>query len=63
MKFIAKTLGAGVVIAALASAASGSSVMAEPATTDIVDTAVAAGSFKPLAAALTAAALARPLPG
>ncbi len=63
MKFIAKTLGAGVVIAALASAASGSSVMAEPATKDIVDTAVAAGSFKTLAAALTAADLVGTLKG
>ena len=63
MKFIAKTLSAGVVIAALASAASGSSVMAEPATKDIVDTAVAAGSFKTLAAALTAADLVGTLKG
>ena len=63
MKFIAKTLGAGVVIAALAAVASGSSVMAEPATKDIVDTAVAAGSFKTLAAALTAADLVGTLKG
>ena len=63
MKFIAKTLGAGVVIAALASVASGSSVMAEPVTKDIVDTAVAAGSFKTLAAALQAADLVGTLKG
>ena len=63
MTFIAKTLGAGVVIAALAAVASGSSVMAEPATKDIVDTAVAAGSFKTLAAALTAADLVDTLKG
>ena len=63
MKFIAKTLSAGVVIAALASAASVSSVMAEPATKDIVDTAVAAGSFKTLAAALQAADLVGTLQG
>ena len=63
MKFIAKTLGAGVVIAALAAVASGSSVTAEPATKDIVDTAVAAGSFKTLAAALTAADLVGTLKG
>ena len=63
MKFIAKTLGAGVVMAALASAASGSSVMAKPATKDIVDTAVAAGSFNTLAAALKAADLVDTLKG
>ena len=63
MKFIAKNLGAGVVIAALASAASGSSVLAKPATKDIVDTAVAAGSFKTLAAALKAADLVDTLKG
>ncbi len=63
MKFIAKTLGAGVVVAALASAASGASVMAEAATKDIVDTAVAAGSFKTLATALQAAGLVETLKG
>ena len=63
MTFIAKTLSAGVVIAALASAASGSSVKAEAATKDIVDTAVAAGSFKTLAAALQAADLVGTLKG
>ena len=63
MKFITKTLSAGVVLAALASAASGLSVRAEPATKDIVDTAVAAGSFKTLAAALQAADLVGTLKG
>ena len=63
MKFIAKTLSAGVVIAALASAAFGSSLKAEAATKDIVDTAVAAGSFKTLAAALQAADLVGTLKG
>ena len=52
MKFMTKTLYAGSVMALLATAAFGPSVQAEAPTKDIVDTAVAAGSFKTLAAAL-----------
>ncbi len=63
MTFMKKTLSAGSVIAVLAMAAFGASVKAEPATKDIVDTAVAAGSFKTLAAALKAADLVETLKG
>jgi uncharacterized surface protein with fasciclin (FAS1) repeats len=57
MKFLAKTLWVGSVMALLATSWFGSSVKAEAATKDIVDTAVAAGSFTTLAAALPAAGL------
>jgi uncharacterized surface protein with fasciclin (FAS1) repeats len=63
MTFMKKTLRAGSVIALLATAAFGASVKAEPATKDIVDTAVGAGSFKTLAAALQAADLIGTLKG
>ena len=63
MKFLAKTLGAGSVIALLATSSFGTAAKAEAATKDIVDTAVAAGSFKTLAAALQAAGLVETLKG
>ena len=63
MKFLAKTLGAGSLIALLATSSFGTAVKAEAATKDIVDTAVAAGSFKTLAAALQAAGLVETLKG
>jgi uncharacterized surface protein with fasciclin (FAS1) repeats len=63
MKFLAKTLGTGSVIALLATSSFGTAVKAEAATMDIVDTAVAAGSFKTLAAALQAAGLVETLKG
>jgi uncharacterized surface protein with fasciclin (FAS1) repeats len=63
MTFMKKTLSAGSVMAVLALAAFGVSVKAEPATKDIVDTAVGAGSFKTLAAALQAADLIGTLKG
>ncbi len=63
MKFIAKTLSASVVMAALVTASFGASVKTEALSKDIVDTAVAAGSFKTLAAALQAAGLVETLKG
>lgn len=63
MKFIAKTLWVGSVMALLATSSFGTSVKAEAANKDIVDTAVAAGSFKTLAAALQAAGLVETLKG
>jgi len=63
MTFISKTLYAGSVIALLTTAAFTPSVRAQAATKDIVDTAVAAGSFKTLAAALQAADLVDTLKG
>jgi uncharacterized surface protein with fasciclin (FAS1) repeats len=63
MKFMTKTLWVGSVMALLATSSFGTSVKAEAATKDIVDTAVAAGSFKTLAAALQAAGLVETLKG
>jgi len=63
MKFLSKTLWVGSVMALLATSSVGTSVKAEVATKDIVDTAVAAGSFKTLAAALQAAGLVETLKG
>jgi len=63
MKSITKALWTGSVIVALAAAAAGTRANAEAATKDIVDTAVAAGSFKTLAAALQAAGLVETLKG
>jgi uncharacterized surface protein with fasciclin (FAS1) repeats len=63
MTFLTKTLWAGSVMALLATSPLGISVRAEAATKDIVDTAVAAGSFKTLAAALQAAGLVETLKG
>ena len=63
MKFLAKTLRAGSVMALVAMSSFGTSVTAAPATKDIVDTAVAAGTFKTLAAALQAAGLVETLKG
>jgi uncharacterized surface protein with fasciclin (FAS1) repeats len=63
MKTILKTLSAGSAIAVLTMAAFGAQVQAQPATKDIVETAVAAGSFKTLEAALQAAGLVDTLKG
>jgi uncharacterized surface protein with fasciclin (FAS1) repeats len=63
MKLLTKTLCASSMVALLATAAFGTSVKASPDTKDIVDTAVAAGSFKTLAAALQAAGLVDTLKG
>jgi uncharacterized surface protein with fasciclin (FAS1) repeats len=63
MKFLAKTLWVGSVMALVATSSFGTSLKAAPATKDIVDTAVAAGSFKTLAAALQAAGLVETLKG
>lgn len=57
MLFLAKTLWAGTAMAVLASKSYRRCVKAATATKDIVDTAVAVGSFKTLAAALQAAGL------
>lgn len=62
MKFLAKTLCVGSVMALVATSSLGTSVKAQAAK-DIVDTAVAAGSFKTLAAALQAAGLVETLKG
>ena len=62
MKFMTKTLWVGSVMALLATSSFGTSVRAQ-GTRDIVDTAVAAGSFKTLAAALQAAGLVETLKG
>ena len=63
MTFLAKTLRAGSVVTVLATACFATSVTAQAPTKDIVDTAVAAGSFKTLAAALKAAGLVDTLKG
>ena len=63
MKFLAKTLWVGSVMVLVATSSFGATVKAAPATKDIVDTAVAAGSFKTLAAALQAAGLVETLKG
>ena len=63
MTFLAKTLRAGSVVTVLATACFATSVTAQAPTKDIVDTAVAAGSFKTLAAALKAAGLVETLKG
>jgi uncharacterized surface protein with fasciclin (FAS1) repeats len=58
-----KALWAGSVMAVMVAASGGTGVKAETATKDIVETAVAAGSFKTLAAALQAAGLVETLKG
>ncbi len=63
MKFLTKTLSIGSVVALLATSSFGTAVNAQSPTKDIVDTAVAAGSFKTLAAALQAAGLVDTLKG
>ena len=63
MKSISKALWAGSVMAVLVSPSVGTRVKAEAATKDIIDTAVGAGSFKTLAAALQAAGLVETLKG
>ena len=63
MKSISKALWAGSVMAVLVSSSVGTRVKTEAATKDIVDTAVGAGSFKTLAAALQAAGLVETLKG
>ena len=63
MQFMTKMLGVGSVIALLATSSFATAVTAQAATKDIVDTAVAAGSFKTLAAALQAAGLVETLKG
>jgi uncharacterized surface protein with fasciclin (FAS1) repeats len=63
MKSMTKALWLGAVIAVLVAGSAGTRVKAEAATKDIVDTAVAAGSFKTLAAALQAAGLVETLKG
>jgi uncharacterized surface protein with fasciclin (FAS1) repeats len=63
MQFMTKMLGVGSVMALLATSSFATSVTAQAATKDIVDTAVAAGSFKTLAAALQAAGLVETLKG
>ena len=63
MKFLAKTLSIASVMAVLATSSFAPAVKAQAPTKDIVDTAVAAGSFKTLAAALQAAGLVETLKG
>ena len=63
MKFLAKALWVSSVMALMATFSFAPSVKAAPAEKDIVDTAVAAGSFKTLAAALQAAGLVETLKG
>lgn len=63
MKSLTKTLLVGAVMALVATSSFNASVKAQAATADIVDTAVAAGSFKTLAAALQAAGLVETLKG
>lgn len=63
MRFVTRTLWVGSVMALLAAPSFGTSVSAQAPTKDIVDTAVAAGSFKTLAAALQAAGLVETLKG
>ena len=63
MKSLTKTLWVGAVMALVVTSSFHASVKAQAATADIVDTAVAAGSFKTLAAALQAAGLVATLKG
>lgn len=63
MTLMTKTLWAGAVMALVATFSVGTSVRAQAPSKDIVDTAVAAGSFKTLAAALQAAGLVGTLKG
>ena len=63
MTSISKTLRRVSVMALLAASVLGAPIKADAATTDIVDTAVAAGSFKTLTAALKAAGLVDTLKG
>lgn len=63
MKLLKKTLLAGSVLALMVTTSFSTNVNAQTATKDIVDTAVAAGSFKTLAAALQAAGLVETLKG
>ena len=63
MKSLTKTLWVGAVVALVVTSSFHASVKAQAATADIVDTAVAAGSFKTLAAALQAAGLVETLKG
>lgn len=63
MKHMKKTLGLGSAMALLVAVSFTAPVRAQAETKDIVDTAVAAGSFKTLAAALTAADLVTTLKG
>ena len=63
MKSLTKTLWVGAVMALVVTSSFHASVKAQAATADIVDTAVAAGSFKTLAAALQAAGLVETLKG
>ena len=63
MALMRKTLWAGAVMALVATFSVGTSVRAQAPSKDIVDTAVAAGSFKTLAAALQAAGLVDTLKG
>ena len=63
MKSLTKTLWVGAVVALVVTSSFHASVKAQAATADIVDTAVAAGSFKTLAAALQAAGLVATLKG
>lgn len=63
MTLMTKTLWAGAVVALVATFSAGTSVGAQAPAKDIVDTAVAAGSFKTLAAALQAAGLVDTLKG
>ena len=63
MKLLAQALLVGSVATLIATFSVGTTVRAEVATKDIVDTAVATGSFKTLAAALQAAGLVETLKG
>jgi uncharacterized surface protein with fasciclin (FAS1) repeats len=63
MTLMTKALWAGAVMALVATFSVGTSVRAQAPSKDIVDTAVAAGSFKTLAAALQAAGLVDTLKG
>jgi uncharacterized surface protein with fasciclin (FAS1) repeats len=63
MRLMTTTLWAGAVMALMATFSVGTSVRAQAPSKDIVDTAVAAGSFKTLAAALEAAGLVETLKG
>jgi uncharacterized surface protein with fasciclin (FAS1) repeats len=63
MTLMTKTLRASAVMAVVATVAMGAAVRAQTPTKDIVDTAVSAGSFNTLAAALQAAGLVDTLKG
>ena len=63
MTLMTKALWTGAVMAMVAMLSAGTSVRAQAPSKDIVDTAVAAGSFKTLAAALEAAGLVETLKG